>query len=133
MASQQSPPSVPMAAPPPVPNVDAIQSTGMIQHETPSEKMSEPPSYGHSTEDTYVSRNVLCNRFVNASRDMTLQTGQPDTLEKAGVYETPSDPRTLNHVLSLKDLREEPDFVDCPYCKSRQKTKVTHPDSSATT
>ena len=133
VADQQPQLPVPANAPPPVPNVDTIQVTGVTQHEIGSEKASEPPSYSHSTDDSYGSNDMVYGRHTNARRDMTLQTGRPNTIDKSGVYETPSDPRTLNHVLSLKDLREEPDFVDCPHCKSRQKTRVTHPDSSATT
>ena len=37
-----------------------------------------------------------------------------------------------NRVVKLEYLGEQPDFVDCPHCETRQKTVVSHPSSSAT-
>lgn len=38
-----------------------------------------------------------------------------------------------NYVVAPENLSETPDFVDCPWCQKRQKTKVVHTDSSQTT
>ncbi|KAH8892720.1 hypothetical protein GQ53DRAFT_860776 [Thozetella sp. PMI_491] len=38
-----------------------------------------------------------------------------------------------NYVIRLENLDETPDYVDCPYCKSRQMTKIRHESSSQTT
>ncbi|KAK3321744.1 hypothetical protein B0H66DRAFT_552556 [Apodospora peruviana] len=41
--------------------------------------------------------------------------------------------RPENYVVRLEDLKETPDFIDCPYCHSRQKTNVVKNDTSQTT
>lgn len=41
--------------------------------------------------------------------------------------------RPENYVVKLEHLGETPDFIDCPYCKSRQKTVVHHEPTTQTT
>lgn len=38
-----------------------------------------------------------------------------------------------NYVIRIENLTDSPDYVDCPYCKSRQKTKVRKESTSQTT
>lgn len=40
--------------------------------------------------------------------------------------------RPENYVIRLADLGEDPEFIDCPYCHSRQRTRVVPNDSSET-
>ncbi|KAL6897629.1 hypothetical protein GGI43DRAFT_409499 [Trichoderma evansii] len=37
-----------------------------------------------------------------------------------------------NYVIKPENLGEAPDYIDCPYCKSRQKTEVRHQPTSQT-
>ena len=37
-----------------------------------------------------------------------------------------------NYVIRLENLGEQPDYVDCPYCKTRQKTTIQHESTSQT-
>ncbi|KAI1613981.1 hypothetical protein EDD36DRAFT_211974 [Exophiala viscosa] len=37
-----------------------------------------------------------------------------------------------NRVVKLDYLEEQPEYIDCPHCETRQQTKVSHPSSSAT-
>lgn len=37
-----------------------------------------------------------------------------------------------NYVIKPEYLEEAPDFIDCPYCKTRQKTEVRHQPTSQT-
>ncbi|GAB1315567.1 hypothetical protein MFIFM68171_05777 [Madurella fahalii] len=40
--------------------------------------------------------------------------------------------RPENYVIRLTDLSEEPEFIDCPYCHSRQRTRVVPNDNGET-
>ncbi len=40
--------------------------------------------------------------------------------------------RPENYVIRLENLGESSDYVDCPYCKSRQRTQVRHESTSQT-
>lgn len=46
---------------------------------------------------------------------------------------SPPPAKPENYVVALEKLGESPDFIDCPWCQKRQKTKVVHTDSSMTT
>jgi hypothetical protein len=37
-----------------------------------------------------------------------------------------------NYIVKPEQLRDAPDYIDCPYCKSRQKTRVQHQPTSQT-
>lgn len=37
-----------------------------------------------------------------------------------------------NYVIKPEHLGETPDYIDCPYCKSRQRTEVHHQSTSQT-
>lgn len=41
-------------------------------------------------------------------------------------------PRPENYVINLEDLYEQPDYVDCPHCHTRQKTIVRHQPTTET-
>ncbi|KAM7216169.1 hypothetical protein V8F06_008469 [Rhypophila decipiens] len=41
--------------------------------------------------------------------------------------------RPENYATPLQDLNESPDYVDCPHCRTRQKTTVRHEPSTETT
>lgn len=71
---------------------------------------------------------------------MTLNTATvPTTLQPSNTKVVTQQPRATtgmrpeNYVISPEHLQEAPEYIDCPYCKSRQKTKVRHESSSQTT
>jgi hypothetical protein len=37
-----------------------------------------------------------------------------------------------NYIVKPEHLGESPDYIDCPYCKSRQRTEVRHQHTSQT-
>lgn len=53
---------------------------------------------------------------------------QPATTTQATRWKRPE-----NYVMALESLGESPDFVDCPWCRKRKRTKVSHINSSQTT
>jgi DNA-directed RNA polymerase subunit RPC12/RpoP len=71
---------------------------------------------------------------------MTLNIGTvPDTIQSQNTKVVTQQPRATlrmkpeNYVIGLEHLQEAPEYIDCPYCKSRQKTKVRHESTSQTT
>ncbi|KAJ9613980.1 hypothetical protein H2200_002116 [Cladophialophora chaetospira] len=68
--------------------------------------------------------------YNSERHEMTLRTGQPAAAISKGAQG--GQDASLNRVMSLKDLGEDPEYVDCPFCKKRQKTAVSHPSSSQT-
>lgn len=49
------------------------------------------------------------------------------------VATSPWSTKPENYVVAPEKLGESPDFVDCPWCQERRKTRVVHTDSSQTT
>src|ERR1700761_3996800 len=70
---------------------------------------------------------------------MTLNTGIRAAAGKPGEVVATQPLRAIpgakpeNYVTRLENLGESPDFIDCPYCRTRQKTKVSHESTSQTT
>ncbi|KAM7204957.1 hypothetical protein V8F20_003419 [Naviculisporaceae sp. PSN 640] len=50
----------------------------------------------------------------------------------AGVGAGGRAPRPENYVINLEDLYESPDYVDCPHCRTRQKTTVRYQPTTET-
>lgn len=73
-------------------------------------------------------------------RQMTLNTAnvipKPAQTQNTGVVTKQPGvaPRMKpeNYVIKPENLGEAPDYIDCPYCKSRQKTEVRHQPTSQT-
>ncbi|EHK42070.1 hypothetical protein TRIATDRAFT_84172 [Trichoderma atroviride IMI 206040] len=73
-------------------------------------------------------------------RQMTLNTAntspKPAQSQSTGIVtKQPSMVQNMkpeNYVVKPENLGESPDYIDCPYCKSRQKTEVRHQSTSQT-
>lgn len=73
-------------------------------------------------------------------RQMTLNTANtfPQSVQSQNtgvVTKQPTMAQSMkpeNYVVKPEHLGEAPDYIDCPYCKSRQKTEVRHQSTSQT-
>lgn len=73
-------------------------------------------------------------------RQMTLNTANtfPKSVQSQNTGIVTKQPSMVqgmnpeNYLVKPENLGESPDYIDCPYCKSRQKTETRHQHTSQT-
>lgn len=94
----------------------------------------QPPNYvaGHQKQDPVPSEEDRVNQMtLNIAAQSA--AGAPTA---ALVTQQPAiapGMKPENYVIRLENLGDQPDYVDCPYCKTRQKTTIQHESTSQTT
>ncbi|KAI2623170.1 hypothetical protein GGR54DRAFT_39458 [Hypoxylon sp. NC1633] len=84
-------------------------------------KMEPPPTYAESATKTGDRTEQVTPTI--APEKVHDVTPQP-MIEETRVATVPSGRPAEDYVVNLHDLRHSPDFINCPWCMSRQRTVV---------
>ncbi|KAL7941454.1 LITAF-like zinc ribbon domain-containing protein [Trichoderma barbatum] len=112
--------------------ISALGSTG--RDETDHIMIVHSPDIAEEEKEPKVLSDEDRVNQMTLTTAVTPNTSQPQTTNV--VTRQPGATQNMrpeNYVISLENLNETPDYIDCPYCKSRQITKIRHESSSQTT
>lgn len=130
----------------PTPTETGVITTSQVPIEPITESHIASPDVSNSAQDTpKAAHTQYVSTLTTTTSEYTLtlvSARGPDTIipEPAPAYSAAPVDKPVQiepipqvaKVTPLNLLREQPTWIDCPYCQRRAMTRVGHEDSSAT-